>query len=97
MAKRQYFRAFARQPANLSGIVASELGGWRRAVRIRDIGLAGARIELMEGLPQGAVLRLELELPGQSNGLVLNAEVAWSSANPEKTAAQAGLKFVDLT
>jgi hypothetical protein len=63
-------------------------------VRVTDLGLGGARLEVANGIEAGRALTLRLELPGLWDALELAAETAWVGS-PDKTGSVAvGVRFV---
>jgi hypothetical protein len=63
-------------------------------VRVADLGLGGARLEVPNGLEPGRTLRLKLDLPGLWDPLELAAETTWLGT-PDKTGNVAvGVRFV---
>jgi hypothetical protein len=72
-----HFRAFARFPSPSPLWVAPLGATFEQAVRLIDVGLGGVCFEIAETFEPGALLRLELELPGLWDRLTLHGEVAW--------------------
>jgi hypothetical protein len=90
---RDHFRAFARQSVSLTATVMSADGTWHRPARIKNLGIGGACIELMEVVPQGTTLRIQIIAPSMWDPLIVGAEVAWARADPEGRHAQIGVSF----
>jgi hypothetical protein len=90
----RHFRALGRRPQSLSARVLAAGDAEEREVRVTDLGLGGARLELANGIEPGRTLTLRLELPGLWDALELAAETAWLG-NPDKTGSvPVGVRFV---
>jgi hypothetical protein len=72
----RHFRAFARRAVVLPATVTAEAGG-ARPVRLVNLGLGGACIELGERLAVGAPVTLEVTAPNLWDPLVVPAKVVW--------------------
>ncbi|HEY3495699.1 MAG TPA: PilZ domain-containing protein [Polyangiaceae bacterium] len=88
-----HFRSLGRHPADLPVRVSVVGREGSHAARLLDLGLGGACLEIAERYERGDRLRVELDLPGLWDPLVLDAEVAWCEPRAEG-AARAGLRFV---
>jgi Tfp pilus assembly protein PilZ len=87
-----HFRSLGRHPASLPVRVSSAGREDAHAARLLDLGLGGACLEIEERYERGDKLKLELELPGLWDPLVLEAEVAWCEPRAEG-ATRAGVHF----
>lgn len=90
---RTHFRSFARRSLDLEAKLHSATGALLRAVRIRDLGLGGARLHATEAssLPPGARLSLEVMAPTLWDPLVLAGLVVWERS--DGAGSEIGLRF----
>jgi len=93
MAVRDHFRALARHPVRLTATLMSHDAGWEQPVRVVDLGLGGARLELADGLGLGSSVRLLIATPTRWDPVALDARVVWSRGPEPERPAEAGLSF----
>jgi hypothetical protein len=86
---RTHFRAYGRRSVDLEAKLQSPDGWTMHAVRIRDLGLGGARIHASERaarvaatLEPGTRLSLEVMAPTLWDPLVLAVVVVWQRSDP---------------
>ena len=97
MPARAYFRAHERRrvdfPAKLC--VHDPAGSPpKRNVRVRDLGLGGAGIEIPEGERElSAPVTIELLAPALWDPLVLEGKIAWIRRGGQGRPARAGVRF----
>ena len=72
----RHFRAFARRAVALPATVTAKEGD-ARPVRLVNLGLGGAYIEMGERLAVGAPVTLEVTAPNLWDPLVVPAKVVW--------------------
>jgi hypothetical protein len=95
MAGPTHFRAHARFRVEL-GATLSGSAGSARQVRVCDLGLGGAGVELAgEGAPLAvdAVVTLAVRAPTLWDPLALPGRVAWLEAEAPGRPARAGIRF----
>jgi hypothetical protein len=94
MSGREHFRAFGRQRMELGATLFDQEGN-ARSVTIRDLGLGGAGLELVElDLALDTRVVLELSTPTLWDPLRLPGTIAW--VRPSQSAgrrARAGIRF----
>ena len=77
----------SRQAVSLPGALrmaaATQGEAWNRDVRVVDLGLGGACLEITDALPAGTSVDLVLETPHLWDPLTLNGAVVWSRALPD--------------
>lgn len=97
MAVRDHFRALARRPVNLPATLRSAGTGWQVEVRVTNLGLGGAGLELPETaadpLVRGAPVRLRVRAPNLWDPLDLLARVTWSSPARSGIPWRVGVEF----
>jgi hypothetical protein len=91
MPARDHFRAFARRPIHLTATVGLMNGSWQEAARVRDLGLGGACVEVLEPLAPGTPVRLQIMAPHLWDPLDLPARIAWTRDAQDSGAASMGL------
>src|SRR5688572_3370620 len=91
-----HFRAVGRHPADLPVRVTPRGRDESHAVRMLDLGLGGACLEIAERYERGELLTLQIELPGLWDPLVVDAEVAWCEPRPQGP-TRAGVHFTGMT
>ena len=87
-----HFRSLGRHPADLPVRVRAEGREESHSARLLNLGLGGACLEIAERYERGERLKLEFDLPGLWDPLVLDVEVAWCEPRAEGT-TRAGLRF----
>jgi hypothetical protein len=90
----RHFRAIGRKPQRLSARVRAAGDPVEHEARVTDLGLGGARLELMNGIAPGRALTLLLELPGLWDWLELAAETAWLGSPDQSGTVALGVRFV---
>lgn len=92
---RAHFRALSRQSVNLPGALKAHDTAWNRDVRVVDLGLGGACVELSEVVATGTPVDLVIDTPHLWDPLTLTGSVAWSRAlaDPEGGGAMLGVQF----
>lgn len=96
MAARDHFRALARHRLRLPATLTALETGSRQELRLVDLGLGGACVELTGPEPvlgRGVVVRLEVRSPNLWDPLALLARVAWSRPPARDDLARMGLEF----
>jgi hypothetical protein len=93
MPGRDHFRAMARRRVGLSATLLSHDAGWEQPVRVVDLGLGGARLEVADGLGLGSSVRLLIATPNRWDPVALDAHVVWSREPDGVRAGEAGLRF----
>jgi PilZ domain len=95
-ARVDHFRAFARFVSSAL-LWVSPLGRTvEQQVHLVDVGLGGLCFEIGESLEPGALLRLELELPGLWDRLSVHGEVVWVLPGAEGM-SRTGVRFTRPT
>ena len=98
-----HFRALSRQAVSLPGALRAAPSNpdvvWNRDVRVVDLGLGGACVEVPDSLPAGTAVELVIDTPHLWDPLTLNGAVAWSRtlADPEGGGAMLGVRFDHAT
>jgi PilZ domain len=94
-----HFRAMARQPVSLLGALRAQEVDWNRDVRVVDLGLGGACVEVSDSVPAGTSVELVIDTPHLWDPLTLIGAVAWSrpAVDPEGGAAMLGVRFEHKT
>src|SRR4051812_12313522 len=100
MPARVHFRAHGRRKVDLGATIRDRKGDVPQAVRIRDLGLGGACVEVGEvappaagGLELGAPLTIEVMAPTLWDPLILLAKVAWVRRGSPAKPTRAGIRF----
>jgi len=95
VAGRDHFRAHARRPSRTTGTLSTAVGGLDsdQPVRVVDIGLGGASVELSDAPPLGARISLSLEAPHRWEPLVFEGRVAWAEPGPNYEPTRIGIEF----
>ncbi len=98
MAGRDHFRAHGRRRVDLGAMLRDKSGSLAQGVRIRDLGLGGACVELAQavaspGLQVEATVTIEVTAPTLWDPLILRGKVAWVRAPAPGRPARAGVRF----
>jgi hypothetical protein len=93
MPGREYFRSLARVPVRLTARLLSHDAGWEQPVRVVDLGLGGARLELSEGVGVGSSVRLLIATPNRWDPVALDGKVAWVGRAATEEPTRAGVRF----
>jgi hypothetical protein len=97
MPARDHFRAHARHRVDLDGRL--RLGGDASyAVRLRDLGLGGACVELVDAAPPPALdvegpIALEVTAPSLWDPLIVPGKVAWLRRVKPERRLRVGVRF----
>jgi hypothetical protein len=97
MPARDHFRAHARQRVDLDGrLRVGESASY--AVRLRDIGLGGACVEVVDATPAGAVdvegpIALEVTAPMLWDPLIVPGKIAWLRRMKPERRLRLGVRF----
>lgn len=97
MPARDHFRAHARHRVDLDGRLRVGEGA-SHAVRLRDMGLGGACVELLEATASGALdvdgpVALEVTAPMLWDPLIVTGKVAWLRRIKPERRLRIGLRF----
>lgn len=92
MLQGSHFRAHTRLAVDLGAILRGNAEEWEQEVRIVNLGLDGARIELGDLLEPDSSITLQIVAPTLWDPLVLRGRVVWARQSGGK-AALAGLQF----
>jgi len=95
MPRLDHFRAFPRQAIKLE-VSVSAAGDWLAGAQIRDLSLAGACLELREGLQAGDVLGLAISIPTLWDPLQLAAVTSWVGATSLPQGVRMGVRFTEV-
>jgi PilZ domain len=99
MPVRDHFRAHARRRVDLGATLRDRQSTEEHGVRIRDLGLGGAGIELSEAqLASGQIdaeapITLEVATPNLWDPLSLRGKVAWIRRGVAGRPTRAGIRF----
>ncbi|WP_437283799.1 PilZ domain-containing protein [Sorangium sp. So ce406] len=99
MAVRDHFRVHARRRVDLGATLRDRQSIEEHGVRIRDLGLGGAGIELSEAqlaselLDREAPVMLEVATPNLWDPLSLRGRIAWIRRGAAGRPARAGVRF----
>jgi hypothetical protein len=99
MPAREHFRAHGRRQVNLGGILHVPAESRVQDVRVHDLGLGGACIELAEsaggiaGLEVEEQVTIEVTAPSLWDPLPLRGKVAWVRRTGPSRRLRAGIRF----
>ena len=98
MRARDHFRAHGRHGVTLAATLRAEFAPDQASVRVKNLSLGGALIELVADEDQGllrldAPLLLELVAPSLWDPLVLRGRVAWLRRASADRAIRTGIRF----
>ena len=88
-----HFRSHARRKVNLHAQVSHGAAGWERSLRVVDLALGGACLEVLDAVDAGDRLEVSFVTPDRWDPLVLRARVIWTAASRGAQLARAGLVF----
>ena len=97
MPARDHFRAHARHRVDLEGrLRVGDAGSY--AVRLRDLGLGGACLELTDAAPTGALdvegpFALEVTAPSLWDPLIVPGKIAWMRRIKPERRLRLGVRF----
>lgn len=97
MPARDHFRAHARHRVDLEGrLRVGESGSY--GVRLRDLGLGGACVDLVDAAPSAALdvegpIALEVTAPSLWDPLIVPGKVAWLRRMKPERRLRLGLRF----
>jgi hypothetical protein len=98
MMVRDHFRTHARRRVDLRATIRTRDGAWQE-VTIRDLGLGGACVEVVETarpavpLEREVALTLEVTTPSLWDPLNLRGKIAWVRRGNAGRPARAGIRF----
>jgi hypothetical protein len=97
MPARDHFRAHARHRVDLDGRLRVGEGA-SHAVRLRDIGVGGACVELVDAAPAGALdvegpIALEVTAPMLWDPLIVPGKIAWLRRMKPERRVRLGVRF----
>jgi hypothetical protein len=90
----RHFRAVGRRSQRLGARVLAAGDSVENEAQVTDLGLGGARLELVNGIAPGRALTLRLELPGLWDALELAAETVWLGSPDQRGTVAVGIRFV---
>lgn len=103
---RDHFRAHARRRVNLEATLRDNVGSLAREVRVRDLGLGGACLEIASSdfsrsgqavlerwLAPGAIVIIELSTPMRWDPLTLQGKVVWAGQGAYANTMHVGVRF----
>lgn len=85
MSAGGHFRALARRPVALTGVLSGQNGLWHRPARVVDVGLGGARLFGEFDTYVGAQVRLAVDSPHRWDPMQLEARVIWAREDDSGT------------
>ncbi|HEX7602313.1 MAG TPA: PilZ domain-containing protein [Polyangiaceae bacterium] len=88
-----HFRAHARRKVNLHAQVSHGAAGWERSLRVLDLALGGACLEVLDAVAPGDRLEVSFVTPDRWDPLVLRARVIWMAISRGAELGRAGLVF----
>lgn len=97
MPARDHFRAHARHRVDLDGRLRIGEGA-SHAVRLRDIGVGGACVELVDAAPAGTLdvegpIALEVTAPMLWDPLIVPGKIAWLRRMKPERRVRLGVRF----
>lgn len=105
-AARDHFRAHARRRVSLGATLRDNVGSLVNDVRVRDLGLGGACLEISDAqaAPEGsgaaaawldpdAIVIVELAVPTRWDPLTLHGKIAWVRRGTPARPTRAGVRF----
>jgi hypothetical protein len=93
MSRIGHFRACGRRRVDLPALMRRRSSAELFSVRIEDLSLLGACVELGRPLPPGTPISVEIVSPTLWDPLVLHGKVVWTQL-PGTGHARAGIRFV---
>ncbi len=88
-----HFRLHARKAVAIHAQVSHTTAGWERSLRVLDLGLGGACLEMMDDVAVGESLRVSFITPDRWDPLVLSANVAWIEIGADGVVKRGGVAF----
>lgn len=100
-----HFRAYARRRVNLEATLRDNVGSLSREVRVRDLSLGGACVEIasiefakgahagFSPLAPASIVILELSTPMRWDPLTLQGKVAWIGPGAAVSTTRIGVRF----
>lgn len=88
-----HFRLHARKPVAIHAQVSHTSAGWERSLRVLNLGLGGACLELLDDVASGEELRVSFITPDRWDPLVLRARVAWIARGEDGAVKRGGIAF----
>jgi hypothetical protein len=98
MAARDYFRAHGRRRVDLAAMLRDRTGSVAQGVRIKNLGLGGACVEISEALQSAGLdlessVTIEVTAPTLWDPLALRGKIAWVRRGAAGRATRAGVRF----
>jgi hypothetical protein len=95
LSGRDHFRAFSRRAISVAAtlVVENERDPIEREAKLVDLGLGGACVEVPDGVPVAASVRLSLTAPHRWDPLFVSGRVAWSRPAENQGVARVGIRF----
>jgi hypothetical protein len=98
MAAGDHFRAHGRRRVELGAMLRDKTGSLAQGVRIRDLGLGGACLEISEavnpgGLALESTVTIEVTAPTLWDPLTLRGKIAWLRRGVPGRPTRAGVRF----
>jgi Tfp pilus assembly protein PilZ len=93
MPGRDTFRALSRAEVRLTARLLSHDAGWEQPVRVVELGLGGARLELSDNVEAGSSVQLLIVTPNRWDPVALDGRVAWVGRAATDEPARAGMQF----
>jgi hypothetical protein len=93
MVRVDHYRACGRRRVDLAARMQHRSAAEQTSVRVADLSLLGACIELDQPLPPDTPISLEIVSPALWDPLILHGKVVWTRL-PGAAPARAGLRFV---
>lgn len=88
-----HFRSHARRKVNLHAQVSHGVAGWERSLRVLDLALGGACLEVLDTVAAGDRLEVSFVTPDRWDPLVLGARIIWTASSRGAQLARVGLAF----
>ena len=88
-----HFRLHGRRPVAIHAQVSHTTAGWARSLRVVDLALGGACLEMMDDVAVGDGLKVSFITPDRWDPLVLDAKVAWIDVGKDGAVKRGGVAF----
>lgn len=88
-----HFRLHGRRPVAIHAQVSHPAAGWERSLRVVDLALGGACLELMDDVAVGDALKVSFVTADRWDPLVLSAKVAWIDVGKDGAVKRGGVAF----
>ena len=98
MPVRDYFRAHGRRRVDLAAMLRDRTGNVAQGVRIKNLGLGGACVEISEALQSAGLdlessVTIEVTAPTLWDPLALRGKIAWVRRGAQGRTVRAGVRF----